>query len=356
MALFLPARKLVESGWAPTGLLAPLTPNAQLRGAALGAEGPASVGARLGLQLASRQPEGGPWRLDPCDRRNAHIARPRDLRNADLRESDLRGADLRCVAMRGADLRHASIERADLRWAALHRADLSSATLDAARLTHARLDDADLFGARMRGADLSRSHLRRAMLRQASMEDAILNRARLERAAMDRARIDGADLRSARLQGASLHSATLTGADLEGARLDGAGLYGARLDGAAIRFASVVSATLLRARLDGAALQSVDLGKILHPESLSLSEAFGDGSVVMPYKARIDGRFPRHRPRATAHWPRETLSDSAFLSRWRGWREAEGMTWPPPGRALAHLAGVEPTPAGRPVAPGEIAR
>jgi hypothetical protein len=58
--------------------------------------------------------------------------------------------------------------------------------------------------------------------------------------------------------------------------------------------------------------------------------AFGDGSVTLP-----DGwDWP-------THWPRGQLGNDAFYGRWRYWREAQGLPWPPPGKALERLARFE---------------
>jgi len=91
---------------------------------------------------------------------------------------------------------------------------------------------------------------------------------------------------------------------------------------------------LARARLEGAALRSVDCAEMLNLTPEQISSAFGDGSVRLP-----EGW---DRP---AHWPGEILADFfAFNARWRWWRDAEGLPWPPPGAALEYLDHIEAIP------------
>ncbi|MEM1315185.1 MAG: pentapeptide repeat-containing protein, partial [Pseudomonadota bacterium] len=142
------------------------------------------------------------------------------------------------------------------------------------------------------------------------------------------ARMVGADLFLARMEGADLRGARMEGADLSEARMEGANLRGAVFDYSLMWYAAATSARISGATFVGAGLMRADVADPLDLDPAAfadaLSAAFGDGSVALP-----DGVT---RP---DHWPDDSLTEAAFLSRWRGWREASGLPWPPPGLALS---------------------
>ncbi|MEM6742366.1 MAG: pentapeptide repeat-containing protein, partial [Pseudomonadota bacterium] len=221
-------------------------------------------------------------------------------------------------------------------------------------LSGARMEGANLSGARMEGADLSRARMEGADLSRARMEGADLSEARMEVANLSRARMEGANLRGARMEGAVLYEV----------RMEGAFLLEALFGHSLIWYTSMKSALISHVTFDGAGLMSADFSNSFYVEPVAsrttFLSAFGDGSVLLPEGVA-----------APAHWPEESLTKSAFLARWRGWRESRGLPWPPPGRALSDevfsgavfglgfglfdLPSIPATPPNRPVDPSEIA-
>lgn len=142
---------------------------------------------------------------------------------------------------------------------------LTDGSLRGARLPDAWLD----------GLDLSDAHLPEANLKRASLRDADLSRARLDRAQLFQADLDGANLNAANLHGTQAGQASFVEADLRWADLSEAYLERANLRGA---------------RLDGATLTGADL----RGAGLTVAQAQTVGAlrgVIMPHRARYDGRF-----------------------------------------------------------------
>ncbi|ANG63073.1 hypothetical protein A8C75_11715 [Marinobacterium aestuarii] len=255
--------------------------------------------------------------------------RKADLRNAMLVLASLVGADLRRARLAGADLSWAELEGADLHAAQLTGAILSGAKLEGANLREADLEGAHLFEAELEGANLRAAKLNGADLRAARLAGADLRSAQLTGAALTWAELEGTNLRGAALMRANLQAAKLDGADLFEAGLAGADLRAAQLAGAYISRAKFASTDVKAATFSGAAFSSVNCIEMSNLVPDQIISAFGDGSVTLP-----DGwDWPRH-------WPRENLGE-AFYGRWRYWREAQGLPWPPPGKAFERLARFE---------------
>ncbi|WP_020683776.1 pentapeptide repeat-containing protein [Marinobacterium rhizophilum] len=274
----------------------------------------------------------GAWRIERRAAINAlesRNLREADLRNARLVLASLIGADLRRARLAGADLSGAQLEGADLRAAQLTGAKLTWAKLEDANLREADLEGAHLFEAALEGANLRAAKLNRADLRAARLAGAELRSAQLTGAALSWANLEGTDLRGATLMRANLQAAKLDGADLFETGLEGADLRAAQLAGAYINRAKFESTDVKAATFSGAALRSVNCIDMLNLVPDQIISAFGDGSVTLP-----DGwDWP-------THWPRENLGE-AFYGRWRYWREAQDLPWPPPGKALERLARFE---------------
>ena len=122
----------------------------------------------------------------------------------------------------------------------------------------------------------------------------------------------------------------MEGADLWEARMAGAVLSGAQMQGAVLRMTDLRATDLRNVLNRGSALKSVDLSEASHVAPHFVMNAFGDASVTLP-----DGWD------TPPHWADEVLHVAAFYGRWRHWREAQGLPWPPPGKALEGLADYE---------------
>jgi uncharacterized protein YjbI with pentapeptide repeats len=79
---------------------------------------------------------------------------------------------------------------------------------------------------------------------------------------------------------------------------------------------------VLPTSVNGAALRFADSSSIVSQslpwEQVRLEDMFGDGSVAVGTEIL--------RP---CHWLSSTLGDAEYFARWRGFREAIGMSWPP---------------------------
>lgn len=263
----------------------------------------------------------------------------------DLRRTNLRGVDLSHGMFARADLRQADLTgamapRADMSGARLEGAVLTGALLSSARLAGAALDGAWLQGAILRWADLPAARLNGAHLDgvyadRAQLEGADLHSAGLAGAILREARLEGANLRStealavefynAQLSGASLHTAFLQDADITGANLVAAVIQGTHLEGADLSSVSLDVAFLGNLSFNdqtrfeprtmrGAAIRDVDLRALnITVENLAdrLSEAFGDGSVILP-----DGL--QAGTGVLEHWPATDLGRDKFREVWGG--------------------------------------
>ncbi|MEM9009583.1 MAG: pentapeptide repeat-containing protein [Pseudomonadota bacterium] len=245
----------------------------------------------------------------------------------DLRGADLRGASMSSAFLPVVDLRGARMEGAVLRRAQMEGAILQGAQIAGADLGGVRMEEADLRGSQMEGAVLTSARMEGADLTRAQMEGTVLIKAQMEGAILRSAQMEGADLREAQMEGADLTLARMEGADLTRVRMEGAHLNSAQMEHVDLSGANLRSANLEGWYIDGAALRSVDFTSTTNWTDASFASAFGHSSTVLPEGAQ--------RP---AHWPDLVVTDDGeFYGRWRGWRETNGMSWPPPGRRLAWL-------------------
>jgi uncharacterized protein YjbI with pentapeptide repeats len=214
----------------------------------------------------------------------------------------------------------------------LKKMDLALKNFSGADLREAFLTGADLRGTWLKEANLRLARMEKANLRLVRMEDANLSEARMEGSDFTLARMEGVDLGKARMEGVNLTMALMDGANLAEARMDEAVLDGARLEGALLWETGLKSTDLRVWSIRGSALRSVDLTEAEYIfGSRMLKTAFGDGSVKLPA-----GWSP------PAHWTEEAIEDDdEFYGRWHGWRESEGLRWPPPGKALEDLSRYE---------------
>lgn len=218
--------------------------------------------------------------------------------------------------------------------------------------------NADLRGSFMVGLNLKEARLNNADLTNAVMEAVTATEADFTGASLQFARLQGAILNGARLGGADLRSARLTGALFKNAFMAGANLAGSDMSDAYYSASDLSGANLFDVDVSGAAFQDTEftqstsniltlLFSILTGNSgVSegfLLQSFGDGSVK--FASELE---------APAHWPKERLTNEAFLARWRGWREEQGFHLPPAGAVGDLLREVKATPPSAEVMADEI--
>ncbi|MGM0584903.1 MAG: pentapeptide repeat-containing protein, partial [Pseudomonadota bacterium] len=196
-------------------------------------------------------------------------------------------------------------------------------------------------------ANLSRAKLEAAELILTRMEGAGAHRAQMEAVTINGTKMEGVHLWETNLEGANLLVAKLRGAHLDDVKLERALLTVATMEGAYLAHVSLTSTDCSQANFEGAALQAMEVGEDSRIKSEQVEAAFWDGSLSLPFDP----------PKACSEpWRSVRLTDAAFLSRWRGWREARGYSWPPPGHALSGLANVSATAPDAPLRDDEVER
>lgn len=170
----------------------------------------------------------------------------------------------------------------------------------------------DLGGAKFERNDLSGLALQGMLFVRAKMEGVNLSGSRLE----------GANFRMAILAGANFSVANLEKVDFLEAQMSGALLHHVKLSGCRFDFANIF----------GAAIKSIENFEFIYLDSEGATNIFADGTV----KLAIEDESAR-----PLHWLVKSLNTKDFLGRWRDWRAKNGLPWPPPGGAIAGLAGFD---------------